>query len=218
MNYTRQESLELRIPKQVVVVGCGGVGSWCAKLLALAGVETLWLFDPDKVSDHNLNRLPLSLDSIGKYKSEALAEELYRFRPTGNFLALRTFTPVVANSLGCATVEWVMCTTDTHASRVMAYQWAMGNGIRYIEAAAEGDIGSMAGSPAEWTTADEINPGYASVPVWVGPSVAAAYLAVTHILHGMGPGDRIIRMGVEKPARPILRKFQIFDTHKEAGQ
>lgn len=214
MNYTRQESLGLIVPKQVIVVGCGGVGSWCAKLLALAGVETLWLFDPDKVSDHNLNRLPLPPDSIGRYKSEALAEELLRLRPSGTFIPLRTFTHSMADTLECNSATWLLCSTDTHASRLMAAEWANQNYIAYIEAAAEGDIGSMAGSPAEWATAEEIRPGYASVPVWVGPSIAAAYLAVSHILHGIHPEDRVIRMGVEKT--PGRRRFRIFDSKEKS--
>ncbi len=213
MNYTRQSSLALNVPPTVIVVGCGGVGSWCAKFLALAGVENLWLFDPDTVSDHNLNRLPLTPDTVGKYKSEALAEELRRYRPDGKFLAYRTFSPQTADLLGCDTASWIVCTTDTHASRQMAYEWANSQGVAYIEAAAEGDIGSATGCPAEWATADETSPGYASVPVWVGPSVAAAYLAVSHILHDIQMDDRAIRMGVEK--QNYSRRFTIFDSERK---
>ncbi len=215
MNYTRQTSLSLQIPKQVIVVGCGGVGSWCAKFLSLAGVETLWLFDPDTVSDHNLNRLPLTPDSVGKYKSEALAEELQRFRPHGKFIPLRTFSPQTAELVGCKEASWLVCSTDTHASRLMAFEWTTEQGISYIEAAAEGDMGSATGIPAEWATAEETAPGYQSVPVWVGPSVSSAYLAVSHILHDIPMGDRAIRMGVEKPG--LVRRFTIFDSERSSS-
>lgn len=67
--------------------------------------------------------------------------------------------------------------------------------IRYIEAAAEGEFGSATGCPAEWASELEKDPGYASVPVWVGPCVIAAYFASVSILHNKPPADAQIRMG-----------------------
>ena len=39
-----------------VVVGVGGVGSWCAEALARSGVAGLTLIDLDHVSESNINR------------------------------------------------------------------------------------------------------------------------------------------------------------------
>lgn len=200
----RQASIDLTLPsKGVIVVGCGGVGSWTAYYLGLAGVSKLWLFDPDTLEIHNLNRIPLPAGAVGQRKSAAVADLIRGLRPDCTILPLMSFTPASATKLGCADADWLVCTTDTLASRYLAYGWAMQNGVKYIEAAAEGDQGSVAGSPAEWATEAETQPGYASVPVWIGPSVAAAYLAVAHILHDTELGDRCIRMGFDSgPSGP----------------
>jgi len=47
--YERQETLELTAPKKIAVVGCGGIGYWVAKFLAMSGCEYLELYDPDVI-------------------------------------------------------------------------------------------------------------------------------------------------------------------------
>lgn len=192
----RQETLKLKIPKAVAVVGCGGVGSWTAYFLALAGVPELWLFDMDTISDHNLNRIPLPMSSVGKKKTEAIAELIKTVRPDCVVLTMGWFTPELAK--GCqldGAIEWIVATTDTLASRQLVHSWADKYSINYIEAAAEGEFGSCTGEPAEWATPQEALPGYQSVPVWVGPCVFSAGIAVAHIIHNTQIGDRAIRLG-----------------------
>ena len=79
--YNRQESLDLNIPKSVCVVGVGGVGSWVALDLTLAGVPRLFLIDPDRIEDTNLNRTPFTYSQIGKSKVKALTELIFERRP-----------------------------------------------------------------------------------------------------------------------------------------
>jgi len=194
--YARQDSLNLKIPPSVIVVGCGGVGSWLSLFLALAGAKQLWLWDNDTVSDHNLNRLPLTKDSVGKSKSEALSDLIKSYRPDCDVYAMGLFESEQA-AIACGDIHkaWLVCTTDTWASRKMCNAWATIRRLNYLEAAAEGEIGSITGEPAAWATDDEAKPGYASVPVWVGPCVMAASLACAHILHSTKLGEESIRIG-----------------------
>lgn len=54
----------------VLVVGLGGVGSWCAEFLARSGVGSLTLMDGDCVDSSNRNRQLLALSStIGQSKA-----------------------------------------------------------------------------------------------------------------------------------------------------
>jgi threonine dehydrogenase-like Zn-dependent dehydrogenase len=212
----RQESIGLTMPDSVAVVGCGGVGSWVAYMLALAGVPKIWLFDPDTLSDHNLNRIPLPLSTVGKRKSVAISELIRSLRPDCSVMAAGTFTPRMANQIG-VDADWVVCTTDSHASRKMVRKWTKDHAIRYIEAAAEGDQGSATGEPADFATPEETQPGYASVPVWVGPCVFAAAIAVDHVLHSRKMGDRTVRLGFVKDKVGIPR-FQVFDTEEGKRQ
>jgi hypothetical protein len=193
----RQQPLNLSIPKGVALVGCGGVGSWIAYFLALAGVRNLWLFDHDTVSEHNLNRLLLPPSAIGRSKSQALAEMIALIRPNDDTIPLSEFTPDLANLIKLhKEIDWIIPSTDTHASRLLVHQWAKDHKLCYLEAAAEGEIGSIADAPAEWVTDAEASPGYASVPVWVGPCVSAAMMTCAHILHATQPRpNQALRLG-----------------------
>jgi bacteriocin biosynthesis cyclodehydratase domain-containing protein len=67
---------------RVVVLGCGGLGSWTLCGLACAGVGTLVLVDDDRVELSNLNRqLLYRADDIGRPKVEVAAEALAAFNP-----------------------------------------------------------------------------------------------------------------------------------------
>ena len=181
--FERQESIDLTVPNHVALIGCGGVGSWIGFLLALAGVPRLTLFDSDRVSNSNLNRAPYGPQMLDHPKTEALAALIATVRPDCKVSCWPNFN----TDLGKAIFEGeqldvAVATTDTHKSRVEAYKY-FSDFCAYIEAAAEGEVGSIATAPAEFITADEESPGYAHVPVWVGPAVAAAYMATSYILH-----------------------------------
>lgn len=77
----RGETLQTRLSKAtVVILGCGGLGSWTACGLACAGVGHLVLVDDDTVELSNLNRQLLFRESdIGRPKVEAAAETLSRY-------------------------------------------------------------------------------------------------------------------------------------------
>ncbi len=67
---------------RVVVLGCGGLGSWALCGLACAGVGTLVLVDGDRVDLSNLNRqLLYRAADIGRVKVEVAAEALEAFNP-----------------------------------------------------------------------------------------------------------------------------------------
>jgi hypothetical protein len=189
----RQESLDLQLPKSVGVVGCGGVGHWIALFLALAGVQELVLFDYDTLSESNLNRVLHTRGQLGQPKTEMLRELIQFYRPDCRVLCFGKFTTEVATGIKLdRRINHIVAATDSVDSRRMIYKWAFyERGINYIEVAAEGDIGSIAESPADFTTPEESEIGYRSVPVWVGPAVQAATMAVSYILHHDTPNDTI---------------------------
>jgi molybdopterin/thiamine biosynthesis adenylyltransferase len=203
----RQQPLSLTLPTGVAIIGCGGVGSWIAYFLALAGCPNLWLFDPDTVSDHNLNRLLLPPSAVGKHKANALADAITSFRPTARLVPMGSFTAELADTIHLSReVGWCAVSTDTLKSRQLIYHWCTNHdSVSYIEAAAEGDTGSIAGSPAEFATPDESTPGYASVPVWVGPCVNAAAMCAAFILHDCNPhSDLVHRFGYSSDASRMV--------------
>jgi len=67
---------------RVIVVGLGGVGSYCAEALARAGVGSLVLVDGDSVSLTNINRQLLAfVDTVGLPKAEVMADRIRRINP-----------------------------------------------------------------------------------------------------------------------------------------
>jgi tRNA A37 threonylcarbamoyladenosine dehydratase len=81
----------------VVVIGCGGVGSWAAESLARSGVGRLTLVDFDLVCITNTNRQLHALKgTVGKPKVEVMAERLRLIHPTGRIDAITRFYEAAA--------------------------------------------------------------------------------------------------------------------------
>lgn len=65
----------------VAICGLGGLGSNIAMSLARAGIGKLILIDFDRVDLTNLHRQQYKADQIGRYKTEALTENLRESAP-----------------------------------------------------------------------------------------------------------------------------------------
>jgi len=77
---------------RVVVVGCGGVGSFAAEALARCAVGTIVLVDFDLVCVTNTNRqLHAMRGTIGRPKVEIMAERLRLIHPTATIEAVVEF-------------------------------------------------------------------------------------------------------------------------------
>ena len=76
------EELHKRISSATVAVcGLGGLGSNIATALARSGIGKLLLIDFDCVDVTNLHRQQYKASQIGRYKAEALAENLLEIAP-----------------------------------------------------------------------------------------------------------------------------------------
>lgn len=187
--YERHDGLGINQDQTVLVVGCGGIGSWLAYFLGLAGVRRLELFDGDKIEEHNLSRLPFTPRDIGRYKSECLAELISRARPDVQVTAHTHFDGEY-HLMEAQRADWVVCSTDSLKSRRMVYKAAQSAAnTKYLECGADGQVGSVTGCPAEWETEAESQPGYASVPVFVAPCTFAASIAAYFVLLSNGITD-----------------------------
>ncbi|WP_104697047.1 MULTISPECIES: thiamine biosynthesis protein ThiF [unclassified Helicobacter] len=65
----------------VAICGLGGLGSHIAIMLARSGVGRLNLIDFDTVEPSNLNRQSYMINDLGKYKTEALKEQILQINP-----------------------------------------------------------------------------------------------------------------------------------------
>lgn len=86
MNLERTEALigDLTALKnaRVIIFGIGGVGGYCAEALARCGIGKITLVDGDRVSDSNINRQIIALNStVGRNKAEVMAERIRDINP-----------------------------------------------------------------------------------------------------------------------------------------
>lgn len=188
--YQRQSTLGIVTDQTVAVVGVGGIGSWVALYLALAGVRRLELYDSDEISLHNLNRFPLGMGAVGKNKALAMAEHCQGLRPDIEVIPRMNYNPDLHSPEIFDGCNWVVVTTDSLKSRrvvfeaVRARAGRRGWGLKYIECGAEGHHANVTFAPATFSSPEESQPGYQSVPVFVGPCVMAAGIAAYYVLLG----------------------------------
>ena len=74
--------------QRVLMVGVGGVGSWCAESLVRSGIGHLTLVDMDVVCESNVNRQLMATQStIGQPKAEVLRMRLLDIYPAADIVA-----------------------------------------------------------------------------------------------------------------------------------
>ena len=85
------DGLERIGSKRILLLGVGGVGSWCAESLVRSGIRHLTLVDADEVNLTNVNRqLMATTRTVGQPKVEALRDRLLEINPEADI------TPVQA--------------------------------------------------------------------------------------------------------------------------
>jgi len=77
-----EPAMERLAAAHVLLVGVGGVGSWCAEALMRTGLGRITLVDDDLVAESNINRqCPATVGTVGRKKVEAMAERLRTINP-----------------------------------------------------------------------------------------------------------------------------------------
>lgn len=87
--YERQPRYPEIHNKNYLIIGCGGVGYWSAKFLAMSGMaQTITLIDGDRWERSNLNRVDLPENVIGKPKVNVTKEKINSLRPSVSVVAI----------------------------------------------------------------------------------------------------------------------------------
>ncbi|MDR2147346.1 MAG: tRNA threonylcarbamoyladenosine dehydratase [Tannerella sp.] len=78
-----KDIMEKIASQRVMIVGVGGVGSWCAESLVRSGFRHITLVDSDRVCITNINRqLMATTKTVGQIKVEALKTRLLEINPS----------------------------------------------------------------------------------------------------------------------------------------
>jgi molybdopterin/thiamine biosynthesis adenylyltransferase len=163
----------------VLVVGAGGIGFHVAKLLAMSGVEKMFVFDPDTLEESNLNRLDLTTEFIGKNKADIVRTVVKSLREDCNIKAMPF--PLKDHTYPKG-VDWVIDCTDKHKCQLEIEKMAEKNGAKYMKAGYDGERMALNNKVAQWDTNDDDVEGYRTTPSWAVPAIIIAALAVGKVL------------------------------------
>ncbi len=135
-----EDAVSLLSKKHVMIVGIGGVGSYCAEGIARAGVGTVTLVDNDTVSPTNLNRQLCALHStLGQYKSDVMAARILDINPECRVTSLpRLYTEADKAYFFSLEPDYIVDAIDLVTSKLSLIETALSRYIPMISAMGAG--------------------------------------------------------------------------------
>lgn len=114
-----EETMRALSRTRVLVVGTGGVGSWCAEALVRTGIGHLALVDSDLVCASNVNRqLMATSATIGEPKVKALARRLREINPAADISAVEgVYSADTASTFKLEEYDYVIDAIDSVADK-----------------------------------------------------------------------------------------------------
>lgn len=139
--YWGEETQEKLAKFHVAVFGLGGVGGFCAETLARAGVGELTLVDFDEVSESNINRQIIALNSTVGHKKTKLFED--RLKDINPNIKLNIITDFYTEKLDKRILknkpDFIADAIDTMRSKIELLEFAHKNKILTISSLGAGN-------------------------------------------------------------------------------
>lgn len=107
--------------RRVIVLGVGGVGSWCAEALVRSGISDITLVDADKVCVTNINRQLLATESvIDGVKVEVMKHRLLDINPHAQVTAINArYNETTAARFDLNCYDYVVDAIDSLADKAL---------------------------------------------------------------------------------------------------
>lgn len=127
--------------KHVALFGVGGVGGYVAEALGRAGIGALTLVDKDTVSVSNINRQVIATyDTIGKKKTEAMADRLRSINPEMRIRCRECFfLPETAGEFDFSEYDYIVDAVDTVTAKLELVKRAGEAGVPIISCMGTGN-------------------------------------------------------------------------------
>lgn len=133
------EFQKVLLDKHVAVFGLGGVGGYCAEALARAGVGNLTIVDFDSVSESNINRQIVALNStIGQKKTKLFEDRLKDINPNINLNIIDDFYNGNDEILDC-NLDFAADAIDTLRAKISLLESCVNKNIPIISSLGAGN-------------------------------------------------------------------------------
>lgn len=155
-----KEALGRLEKSHVMVIGCGGVGSWAAEGVARSGVGRVTVIDFDTVCIRNFNRQLQALSgNVGKPKAPLLAERLRLVNPEARIDAVTDpFSQETCAAIMAERPDFVIDAIDHITSKCFLIDYCRGSGLPMVASTGSGgrldptqvrltDLGRTEGDP-----------------------------------------------------------------------
>ena len=121
------EAMRTLADTRIMVVGTGGVGSWCAEALVRTAVGHLTIVDSDRVCASNVNRqLMATSATIGEPKVIALARRLREISPAADIEAIDgVYSADTASTFKLEEFDFVVDAIDSVADKAHLIRHAL---------------------------------------------------------------------------------------------
>ena len=108
------EAVDRLADLRVIIIGVGGVGSWCAESLVRSGIRHLTIVDSDRVCITNVNRqLMATTQTVGMVKVEALRQRLLAINPSAEIEARQQIYSETAADFHLETYDYIVDAIDS---------------------------------------------------------------------------------------------------------
>ena len=136
-----EEGLENLDKAKVIIFGVGGVGGYVTEMLARTGVGNLTLVDFDVVSESNLNRQIIALNStIGVEKVVVMRNRIKDINPKCNVeIKIEKVLPENIESFNLSQYDYVIDCIDSKNSKVALIKYCYDNKIKIISSMGAGN-------------------------------------------------------------------------------
>lgn len=136
-----EDNLEILHSKSVLVLGCGGVGSYVVEGLVRSGIEKLILVDFDVIDESNINRQIMTYqDNIGLLKVDALEERIKKINSNCQVIKISNF--IDSDNLSILfdeKVDFFVDACDTVSTKMSVIEECSRRGIPFISCMGTGN-------------------------------------------------------------------------------
>jgi tRNA threonylcarbamoyladenosine dehydratase len=119
---------------KVIILGVGGVGSWCAESLVRSGLTELTMVDSDIICPTNINRqIQATAQNIGASKVDEMGKRLLEINPSANITSMHTaYDEHSYQKFDLGTYDYVIDAIDSLQNKVLLIEQCIASHVTFF--------------------------------------------------------------------------------------